>query len=157
MATLTPDGPGFRPKDNKYQPAKLGDRSREGQADANKVGTSMKFNDKAKVAGGGSDYHELSPTSGLDGNFDTKDKSIEYLRQRGKEGMTVHHFSGGTEVSRVSTHDNGGSVYPSRPIAEVYKPATGQNFGMIKHPTDAVGEPSNDPIMRPIKRKSEEA
>lgn len=77
---------------------------------------------------GGSDYHDTGrPDSGLHGNFAQKDASVEYLRNRGKEGMEIRHFSGTHEQARIKTENQGVTAYPNRPIDEVYKPATSQH------------------------------
>ena len=158
MANLPVGQPGFRPKDNKYQPAKLSDRNRDGQSDCKKCGSEITFNAKGKTNDPGGDYmNSGNPLSGLEGNYSEKDSSVEYLRDRGKQGITVHHFSGGNLKSKASMENHGVTAYPSSPIGQVYKPGTGQNFGRIKHPTQAVGEAPGDPIVRPKITKSEEA
>jgi hypothetical protein len=157
MSNLPVGQPGFRPKDNKYQPAKTSDRDRDGQADANKIGHLGKFNLKQAVNSneGGSDYHSPHDKfSGLDGNFSKKDEAMAYLRERGKEGITVRHYSGGKMMAKVSTQNMGVTAYNNHPINETYKPGTGQNFGKITHP-EGVDVPSSKPIIRPVIKKSE--
>jgi hypothetical protein len=74
----------------------------------------------------GSDYNDLGrKSSGLHGNFAEKDASMEYLRERNKQGQSVANFSGTERQSRIHTQ-GGGTAYNGMPIPEVYKPATSQ-------------------------------
>ena len=110
-----------------YQPAKLSDRTREGQANGKQFGQEHDFNIKGKsVNTEGSDYHDPGrKTSGLHGNFAEKDASMEYLRARNKEGQEVRHYSANSREARLKTF-GGVTAYDSRPVPETYKPATSQ-------------------------------
>lgn len=116
-----------RQLDSKSQPAKLSEREREGQGYGNYNGDAHDFNNAAKVTNNrGSDYHDTGRgNSGLHGNFAEKDASIEYLRNRNKDGQEVQHYSG-TGLNSKLKIGGGQTAYDSMPIPEVYKPATRQ-------------------------------
>jgi hypothetical protein len=124
MSNLPVGQPGYRPKDNKYQPAKLSNREREGQATANKLGYTHEFNIKGKVIAQGGSYHDFKPGSGSDFNSTDKHSSLEYLRERGKKGVRVDRMTGGQIYGREHTGNIGQTVYPSEPINQVYSRAT---------------------------------
>lgn len=106
----------------KTQPAKAGDHG----TGCNYNGDGHDFNTKGKITNtSGSDYHDVSrKDSGLHGNFAEKDAQAAYLRERGKQGQVVKSWTGTGENNRVHTHNIGNTAYNSRPIDEVYKPAT---------------------------------
>jgi hypothetical protein len=112
--------PGLRPKDTKYQPSK-----RDTKIEGNELGHASPFNIKGKVTSMGGDYHNQgSKSSGLNGNFGDKNASNAYLKERGKEGIKVRNFSGTNLPAEHSTGNIGQSAYNSKPIDQVYEPAT---------------------------------
>lgn len=123
-----PKGYKDRP-DSKFQPASLEKR------DANYMGSGHDFNTKGKITSNSdSDYHNLGgKNSGLHGNFAEKDASLDYLRNRNKQGQQVQHFSATSRESVLKTM-GGSTAYDPMPIPEVYHPATSQ--GPV--PPDAV-------------------
>lgn len=105
-----------------YQPARL--EKREGNVN----GSSHDFNTKGKITSTSeSCYHNPSAGSGSYGNFAEKDAQLAYLTERGKKGAVIKQFTGGQEHSRMHTSNIGPTAYNSRPIDEVYKPATSQH------------------------------
>lgn len=103
------------------------------------------FNQKGKITNNaGSDYHDVArPNSGLHGNFSEKDAQLKHLTERGKKGQVIKNFSGTNEQSRLHTYNAGSTAYNSKPIDEVYKPATSQNV------------PPADAVTRPVEKKTE--
>lgn len=129
-----PNGKGYKNRDESfYQPAKLSDREREGQSDCSYHGDGHDFNIKGKVTAMGGSYADMSPGSGMDGNYSDKDSSLEYLRNRNKQGQMVQAFTATERHSRMTT-GGGATAYDSMPIPEVYKPAT--SHGAV--PPDAI-------------------
>lgn len=131
-----PNGRGYKNRDESmYQPAKLSDRERDGQAsDCQYHGDGHDFNIKGKVTStSGSDYHDYGrPDSGLHGNFAEKDASMAYLKERGMKGQVVKNYNGTQEQVRMHTNNVGLTAYNSRPISEVYKPATSQDVPPVE-------------------------
>jgi len=108
---------------SKTQPAKTGFGD---NYDGNENGKGHDFNLKGKVTKTeGSDYNDFRKDSGLHGNFSEKDSSLEYLRNRNKEGQSVANYSATQRQSRIHT-EGGVTAYDSMPIPETYKPATSQ-------------------------------
>lgn len=110
-----PGDKGFDVDDSKYQPAKLSDRSREGQREGNWIklddehtyGMPKDFSTKDKVTKAGGEYQDFQ--RGADkGNFSQKNASISRLDLIGKQTA------------------NSGTAYNEYPIPEVYKPATSE-------------------------------
>lgn len=125
-----PNNKGFKERpDAKFQPKPCG--GYEGTYH----GDTHDFNIKGKITNtSGSDYHDQSrQNSGLHGNFDEKDASLEYLRARNKDGQEIRNFSGTKDLARLRTQ-GGATAYDPMPIPEVYKPATSQG----KVPPNAV-------------------
>lgn len=109
-------------KMSKTQPAECGGY------EATYNGDGHDFNTKGKITKtSGSDYHDLArKDSGLHGNFAEKDAQLKYLTERGNKGIEIRHYSGTEENSKHHTGNIGPTAYNSRPIAQVYKPATSQ-------------------------------
>lgn len=110
-----PNGKGFDSKDEKFQPAKLSDRERDGQGNGNWIelnngntyGMGNKFDKADKVTNAGGSYQDFeSPDPKEYGNFSEKNSSISRLDMVGK------------------SRSNCGTAYNGRPIPETYKPAT---------------------------------
>lgn len=97
---LIPSGPGFKPKDEKFQPAKAGGHG------CKNCGDDVPFNNKMKVTADKSHYHDFSKMTGMEGEFKKKDAANEYLSNRVKQGPTVHHYSRGTIISKSSKVKN---------------------------------------------------
>lgn len=113
---------GFKSRaDSKFQPKPCGGY------DSVQHGDAHDFNVKGKINGvGESDYHNLgAANSGLHGNFAEKDASMEYLRERNKQGQQVQHFNATSREAVLKTM-GGSTAYDPMPIPEVYKPATSQ-------------------------------
>lgn len=108
----------------KTQPASVPKR------DAARHGDAHDFNTQGKITNNaGSDYADVArPNSGLHGNFAEKDAQLKYLLDRNKQGQVVKNYNATTEESRLHTYNIGQTAYNSRPIDEVYKPATSQNI-----------------------------
>lgn len=120
--------------ENKYQPAKISNRERDGQRNDNQIGHRSEFNTKGKVTGtSSSSYHDFQSGSGEKGNFSEKDSSISYLKDRGMKGQSITHYTGNNRKSKEHTSDIGQRIYPSKPIEQVYKKAKDCN-----HNTDPV-------------------
>ncbi len=104
-------------KDEKFQPAKLSDREREGQKNAAwnvngeagegnpQYGMANKFNRASKVTKTGGDYQNFSHDEER-GNFSQKNSSISRLDMIDKN------------------NPDQGTAYNGKPIPETYKPAT---------------------------------
>jgi hypothetical protein len=138
-----PNFKGYKDKpESQYQPAKLSDRTREGQADGKQFGSGHEFNIKGKVTSMGNSYHDM--TQKPENNFSDKNASMKYLQERNKKGQEVKNYSG-LNYMRKHTGNGGGTSYNGNPIDETYTPATGN------------GEPSSNPVIRPKDKKSEEA
>lgn len=119
----------FQQPMSKSQPAK------HKQVEGNQNGDGHDFNLKGKVTSNAeSCYHDMSAGSGSYGNFAEKDASLAYLKERGKKGQEIRSYSGTTQHAKLKRHDHGGTAYDTRPIAEVYEPATSNG----KVPSDAV-------------------
>lgn len=126
-----PGSKGFEADDNKFVPAKLEDRTREGQSNEIKitleagntygVGDSS-FNDMSKVTKPGGFYQNYSgPVEKEYGNFSEKNASISRHDMTGKQTA------------------NCGTAYNSEPIPETYKPATSNgvpNANAIEYNTE---------------------
>lgn len=108
------------------------------------------FNYKGKVTKMGSDYMEFGKKDAqLHGNFDEKDASIAYLKERNMQGQSVSHFAGGSEESRLKTNNIGLTAYNGNPVKEVYTPATSnkvpsQDAVVRRRIEKSVGEPVKD-------------
>lgn len=117
-----PNLKGFKERpDSKFQPDVAGGY------DANYNGDTHEFNIKGKITNvSGSDYHDgARGNSGLYGNFAEKDASMEYLRNRNKDGQEIRNYNATSEMAKLKT-GGGATAYDSMPIPEVYKPATSQ-------------------------------
>jgi hypothetical protein len=108
-----PGDKGFDVPDEKYQPAKLSDRKRDGQSegswdvmpDDNTYGNGKKFDRADKVTNPGSDYNDFG--RGADkGNWSQKNSSISRLDLVNKQTNQC------------------GTAYNSNPIKETYKSGT---------------------------------
>lgn len=108
-------------KESKYHPPAVPDRP------SNQNGDGHEFNIKGKVTSMGGAYHDPTPGSGAGGNWADKDASQAYLRARGAKGQRIENFTGGQMHGREHTGEHGQSIYPTSPIPQVYKRATGHN------------------------------
>lgn len=130
---------------SKTQPGKADSPSFDGsQRNGSYHGDGKDFNIKGKVGSAESYYHDYgNVNSGLCGNFEDKDKSIAYLTERGKKGMEVRHFNGTHENAKLHTYNSGPTAYNSKPIDQVYAPATSRNV------------PPPNAVIRPYLKKEE--
>jgi hypothetical protein len=112
--------------DAKFEPARMSDRTREGQANGKQFGDAHDFNSKAKVTNPGNGYNNTGKGAGAGFNSAEKDASIAYLKNRGEKGIVVNQFTGTHIVSRDHTNNVGVTAYNSKPIDQVYAPATSQ-------------------------------
>lgn len=142
-----PNGKGYKNRDeSQYQPAKLSDREREGQSSKEISNNAHDFNIKGKVTSNAeSCYNDFGAGSGAYGNYDEKDASLAYLKDRNMKGQEIHQFTATQRQSKMHTHNVGLTAYNSNPIKEVYTPATSQHV------------PPPDAVIRPTLKKSEEA
>jgi hypothetical protein len=92
----------------------MGLKERKPMIQAKTNGHMGHFNEKAKVT-----------ENSANGNFSEKDASIAYLTERGKKGITVREYKQNKMTDKYSTGNNGVTAYNSKPINQVYKPATG--------------------------------
>ena len=107
--------------DEKTQPAKLSDREREGQGNANKNGYLHPFNEDQKVTKvKDSMYQDFG--GGISDNFDEKDVNLSDLQARNKKGQMIQRWNA-THRDDVS-YGYGGTAYNGRSIPETYEPAT---------------------------------
>ena len=95
------------------------------------------FNIKAKVTNSGSNYNNVGAGAGGGFNGAQKDASLKYLTERGKKGMSLQQFTATHQKSKEHTNNVGTTAFNSKPIAQVYKPATSN------------GAPSQDQIIYP--------
>ncbi len=99
------------------------------------------FNKKGKVTSKYSAYHDNGKESGGSGNFSQKDAQLNYLTKRGKQGQSVSKYSMDDRMSREHTGNSGATAYNSRPIDQVYQPATSH------------GEPASEQIVYDAEEK----
>lgn len=99
------------------------------------------FNTKAKVTNPGNGYNNVGAGAGAGFNGAEKDASIKYLTERGQKGQVVNQFTATHRTSKDHTQNVGTTAFNSRPIAQVYKPATSN------------GAPSQDQIVYKTKTK----
>lgn len=129
-------------KESKYIPCKPYTRPSNdlGTPTNNELGD---FNTAGKSTNtAGSDYHDTArPDSGLHGNFAEKDANRQTLIERSQEGMRVQHWTGNERHAKIHTENVGLTAYNSKPIPEVYGPATSH------------GVPGADPVVYRAKKK----
>lgn len=120
-----PNGKGYY---DMQQPMSKTQPGKPGGHKAQENGDGHDFNTKGKIASNEeSCYHDLGPGSGSYGNFAEKDAQLTYLKERNKQGQEVNQYSATSRESRMKTGNVGLTAYNSKPIPEVYAPATSQD------------------------------
>lgn len=122
---------GFRAKDDKFVPGSASDPACGDMGGSKNTehrdynDSAHTFNYKGKVTKMGSDYMDFGKKDAqLHGNFDQKDASIAYLKDRNQQGQQIRHFAAGSMESKMYTKNGGVTAYNGNPIRETYTPAT---------------------------------